>query len=105
MDEASENHPPRTVVTANGFRGLKKVLQLGEIGVRVAVVDQRVEEFCGFPNPHLLLAETQILLLLFSDEIIGLMGVVLPIKLSNAGAGIFAHSRETPPFACWDRLG
>jgi hypothetical protein len=64
------------------------VLNLGEVSVRIAVVDEGVEEFGGFPDSFLALLEREVLLLLAEDVVDCLVLVVLAIELGYAGGGL-----------------
>ena len=50
MHEASEHHPIRVAVFANGFGRLKEMLNLRQVGIGIAIVDQRVEVLGLVPN-------------------------------------------------------
>ena len=70
------------------LRGLQQVRQLRQVGVRVAVVDQRVEKFCRLPHPHLALAETEVLVPFLADKVERLFPVVESVKLAHRRAGL-----------------
>ncbi len=88
MHEAGQNHPAGLAVLAELLGGLEQVLQLGHVGVRVAVVDQLVQVLGGLPDPHLHPVETQEFALLGLDEFMGLIEVIQPVKLAHGGPGI-----------------
>src|SRR5215469_4312002 len=54
MDKAHENHPAWMAVASNRLGGLQEMLELCEVCVGIAVVDESVQIFRGFP--HALLA-------------------------------------------------
>jgi hypothetical protein len=51
-------------IAANGLGSLEQMLQLGQIGVGIAVVNQGVEEVGCLPDTLFPAAQTEILLLL-----------------------------------------
>jgi UDP-glucose 6-dehydrogenase len=59
-------------VASDGFAGLQQMLNLGEIGIRIALIDQRVQKLRGLPYALLPLVERKILLLLPEYEVEGL---------------------------------
>ena len=65
--------------------GLQQVFELRKVCVRIAVIDQRVEEFERFPHSHLAAIQGQELAALLLDEIEGLMAMIEAIKLADAG--------------------
>jgi hypothetical protein len=60
------------------------VLDLREVGVRVAVIDESVEELGGLPNGLLTFLEGKVLLLFAEDVLNGLVLVVLAVELCYA---------------------
>ena len=56
-----EDHPARLTVTTHGFGGLQEMLDLREVGVGVAVVDEGVEELGCLPDGLLALAQAEVL--------------------------------------------
>lgn len=53
VDETSQLHPAGLAIAADGLGGLEKVLDLGEGGIGVRLVDQGVELLHGLPDGHL----------------------------------------------------
>ena len=75
-------------ILANCFGGLKEVLDLGEIGIGVAVVHQGVQILGHFPNAFLVSIQAAIFRLLAEDKIKRLVGVVLTVKFRYGGIGV-----------------
>lgn len=53
VDETGELHPAGLAIAADGLGGLEKVLDLGEAGVGVGLVNEGVELLHGLPDGHL----------------------------------------------------
>ncbi|SPQ25016.1 89b13250-4d62-48bf-a38d-91ee954c6ffb [Thermothielavioides terrestris] len=53
VDESSQLHPSRLAIAADRLGALQQVVDLAELRVGVAVVDQCVELFYGLPDGHL----------------------------------------------------
>jgi hypothetical protein len=70
-------------VFAYGLGGLHEVLDLRDVGVRVTVVHQLIQELRSLPDPLLALAEREIFLLLLFDKRDRLMRVVQPVKFGD----------------------
>ena len=83
MDKASENHPTRAAVAAHRLGGLEQMFDLRQVGVRVAVVDQRVEKLRRLPDGLLALAEAEVLLLFAEHVVDGHVLVVEPVELGH----------------------
>jgi len=80
---------------------LEQVLNLAEVGVRVAVVDEGVKELGRFPDRLLADVEAEIFLLFAEDEVQGLVRVVEAVELGDAGVGlgvVVAELREILAF-------
>src|SRR5262249_36728701 len=75
-------------IASNGFGGLQKVLDLREIGVGIAIVHQRVQEFGGFPNRLAPALQAEAFLLLSQHVVLRLVLMVQPIELSHTGVGV-----------------
>src|SRR5947208_2222168 len=58
---------------------------LGEVGVRVAVVDEGDEELHRLPDAHRALARRKVLALLLQHKVERLAGVAEPVELPDAG--------------------
>ena len=56
-------------VGANRLGGLHQVFDLRQVGIGVAVVDQRVEKLHRLPDPHHAMVLAQILPLFRADEV------------------------------------
>src|SRR5260370_41832106 len=59
------------------------MLDLGELGVWIAFVDQGVEKFHGLPDAHLGAVPGEELFLLIQNEIARLVSMILAVKLAN----------------------
>src|SRR5260370_15140645 len=70
-------------VAADGFRGLQQMLDLGELSVWIAFVDQGVEKFHGLPDAHLGAVPGEELFFLIQNEIASLVSMILAVKLAN----------------------
>src|SRR5215475_12424918 len=64
------------------------MLDLRNVGIRVAVVDQRIQILRHFPDALLAALQAAIFGLLLDDEIESLLGVVQAIKLGDRGIRI-----------------
>ncbi len=64
------------------------MLDLSQVGIRVAVIHQRVEIVRHVPDALFAASEAGILVLLARNEIECLVGMVLAIELRNRGIGI-----------------
>ena len=74
-------------VAAHGLGGLQQMLDLGEIGVGIAVVDQRVEKLGRLPDGLLAPGQAEVLLFLAQHVVDGLVLVVQAVELGDAGRG------------------
>ena len=52
VNQASQNEPARMPVSAYSLGSLQQMLNLCKVRVRVAVIDQRIEELHCLPNAH-----------------------------------------------------
>ena len=52
VDQAGDDEPARLVRAADRLGRLQRVLDLREVGVRIAVVDERVQEVERLPDGH-----------------------------------------------------
>src|SRR5580698_5463028 len=64
------------------------MLDLGEVGIGVAVVDERVEVVGGLPDAFPAAVQAEKFLALCQDKVEGLMRVVLSIEFGHAGVGL-----------------
>jgi hypothetical protein len=64
------------------------MLNLGEVGIRIAVVDQGVEIVGHFPDALFAAVQGAILSLLFDDKIECLVSVILAVELGYGGIGV-----------------
>src|SRR3984957_4014308 len=87
MHESGGHHPARMTVSPNRLGGLKEMLELREIGVGVAVVDEGVEEFGCFPDALFAALEPEVLALLAQDVSVRLVGVVEAVEFGDSGIG------------------
>ncbi len=63
------------------------MFDLGEVGVGIAVVDQRVQKFGCFPDGLLALLQAEVFLLFAEHVVDRLVLVVEPVELGDAGGG------------------
>ena len=91
MDEAGDDEPARAVGGADRLGRLQRVLDLREVDVRVAVVDQRVQELERLEHGHPSAVQRQIVPLLPEDEVQRLVRVVLEVN----PARLIAHGRAS----------
>ena len=84
MNEAGHDEPPRLIGGADGFGRLHRVLDLREVDVGIAVVDERVEEVERFPDGQRLAVERQVVALLLEHEPERLICVVEGVELLDA---------------------
>ena len=87
VDQAGDDEPAGLVGATNRLGGLQRVLDLREVDVRIAVVDERVEELERFPHRHPLAAERQIVPLLPAHEIERLVRVIQAVEFLDGVAG------------------
>ena len=85
VNQAGGDEPARLVGPADGLGRLHRVLDLGEVDVGVAVVDERVQVLQGLPHAHRPAVEREVLALLPEDELHRLVRVVLPVELAHGG--------------------
>jgi hypothetical protein len=74
---------------------LQRVLDLAELDVGIAVVDQRLHELERFPRRHAPAVARQVLALLRADEVERLPGMVEPVELVDGRARARAVVPET----------
>ena len=72
-------------IAADRLRGLEQVFHLRQVGVRIAVVDQRIQILTGLPDGLLAARQAEVFLLLAQDVRDGLLLVVDPIELRHPG--------------------
>src|SRR5208282_981817 len=83
MDKTGENEPARLSVLPDCLRGLQEMFDLGEIGVRVAVVHQRIQVIGGSPDAFLTPFELAKLLFLPEGKSQRLVRMIQPVELHN----------------------
>ena len=88
VDEAGEDEPARLAVGANGLGRLQRVLDLGEVDVGIAVVDQRVEVLQRLQHRHRPAVQRQVVALLPEDEVERLVRVVQAVELRDPLVGV-----------------
>lgn len=88
MDQAGEDEPPWMAIVSDLFGGLQEVFQLGEIGIRIAIIDELVEIFHGFPDAHGSPIETEVFAFFLLDEFKSLEAMVEPVEFTDGRAGI-----------------
>src|SRR4051812_20664697 len=87
-------------VPPNRLGRLKVVLDLGQIGIGIAVVHQGVQEFHRFPDTHLATIQRTVLLLFAQHEIVSLVRVIKPVEFThNRRGGIVVFSEAFLIFA------
>ena len=85
MDEAGDVHPIEGGMEATtGLCSLKGVLELTVLSVRVAVIDELVEEDEGVPDGEREMIEGQILRLHRTHKVVRLMSVLQAIEVSDS---------------------
>jgi hypothetical protein len=70
------------------------VLDLGKVGIRVAVVNESVQVIGGVPDAFLSAFEFAELPFLLQDKSHGLVGVVQPIELGDRGVNLVIEVAE-----------
>ena len=88
VDQAGDDEPARPVGGADRLGRLQRVLDLGEVDVGIAVVDQRVQELERLEHRHRPAVQRQVVALLLQDEVQRLVGVVLEVELRHALVGV-----------------
>ena len=88
VDEAGDDEPARLIGGANGLGRLHRVLDLGEIDVRIAVVNECIEEVERLPYGQRLALQPQVLALLLEDEGEGLVRMVERVELLDPRPGM-----------------
>ena len=83
---------------SNGLRGLQRVIDLGEVDVRIAVVHERVQVVECFPDGHRLSREAQVVRFLLEHEVQRLVRVVLAVELAD---GVARGLVVIPECGCW----
>src|SRR5262249_47595325 len=86
VDQACQNEPACVSVGPDRFGGLHEVLDLAQLRIRVAFIDQRVEEFHRLPDSHDPMVSSQILALFLLDEVKSLKAMVEAIELAHRRA-------------------
>src|SRR4051812_35864622 len=81
-------------VGSNRLGRLHQMLDLAELGVRVAVIDQGVEKLHGFPDTHAGTRSWQVFGVLGPHESEGLVRVIQTVEFSNAGTDILSVVAE-----------
>src|SRR5579859_3834633 len=89
MQKTGQDHPARQIVAAHRFRGLQKMLDLGEVGIGIAVIDQLIEKLRRFPDRLLALLQAEIFGFLAQNVIEGHVSMVLPVELGDTRARLF----------------
>lgn len=73
-------------IGADRLGGLQQVFDLGEVGVRIGVVDEGVEELHRLPDTHLGSVQPTVVGPLGGGELVGLIDVVESVELPHRGA-------------------
>ena len=84
VDEAGHDEPARLAGRADRFRRLQRVLDLGEVDIRVAVVHEHVQVVQRLPDGHRPATPGQVLALLSEHEVQRLIRVIERIELFDA---------------------
>src|SRR6267143_6247033 len=88
MDQAGQDKPARMAIVPDLLCCLEQVLKLREVGIRIAVVNERVEEFHRFPNAHAAAGEGEEIFLFGLNEVVGLMAMIEPVELADGWSGV-----------------
>ena len=88
VDQPGQDEPAGMAVGADRLGGLHQVLDLRQLGIGVAVVDQGVEELHRLPDPHHPMVLGQVLPLLRPDEVERLIAVIQPVELADGRADV-----------------
>ena len=76
MDKPGHDEPAGVIVGADGFRGLKQVLELRELGIGITSVDQPIEELNRLPDVHLVVVKLQVFATFAPNEVDCLVVVI-----------------------------
>ena len=92
VDEAGNLHPSWLAVTSDGLGTLEQMLDLAELGVGVALIDQGVELLHGLPDGHL--SSGLGLEIVSGLEVVGdgVLGVLLLVEVLDSVVGFFVVS-------------
>ena len=88
VDQAGDDEPARPVGGADRLGRLQRMLDLREVDVGIAVVDQRVQVLQRLPHRHRPAVQRQVVALLLQDEVERLVRVVLEVELRDALVGV-----------------
>lgn len=90
MDEASELHPSRLAIAANSLSRLEKMLDLGEGGVRVGLVNESVELLHSLPDGHLRARARGVVEAVAGSKVVSnsLLVVLFPVEVLDAVGSI-----------------
>jgi hypothetical protein len=88
MNEADQHHPARMTIFADCFGGLQKMLDLGQVSVRIAVVDQLIQVFRCLPNVFFAAGESELLLPFAEDVVESLPLMIGSVKLRDTWVGV-----------------
>jgi len=87
VNEASELHPARLAITTDSFCGLEQMFDLGEGGVGVGFVDERIQLLHGFPDGHVSTSLAVEVVASFEVVCHGLLLVLLTVEVLDTVAG------------------
>src|SRR6266699_2297473 len=87
VHKTGQNEPARMTILANRFGGLQEMFDLGQIGVGIAVVHQRIQVLRHFPDTFLAPRQAAVFGLFSQHEIKSLASVVLTVELRHGGIG------------------
>src|SRR5262249_26955421 len=76
-------------VAANRLGGLQQVLELGKVGIGVAVINESIEIFGGLPDALLPARQGEILLFLFQHIVDSLILMIEPVELRDSWSRFF----------------
>jgi len=88
MNQPGENEPARMAIAPDLFGGLEEMIELGKVRVGIAIVHQRIQIFQRFPDAHLASIQSEELLSLGLNEVVGLVLMIQPVKLPDGWARI-----------------
>src|SRR5262245_46557388 len=88
MQKTSQDHPSWMTIFANRLRRLEQMFNLREVGIRIALVNQRVEILGHLPDRLFAALQAAIFHLLLQHKVQRLVGVILAVELGDRGIGI-----------------
>ena len=92
VDEPGQDEPARPSVRPERLRGLQGVVDLREVEIGIAVVDDLAEMAERVPHTHATASQGQVLAPLRLDERDGLIRVVQGVEVADAGASVLIEA-------------